>query len=54
MRDERQKEQLDETAKNVFAGYATVVLAVVCFVLFLAVLTFIVRLIVGAGSGVSV
>ena len=54
MKDERQKENLDEAAKNAFAGYTVVVLSVVCFVIFLVVVTALVRLIVGASAGASV
>ena len=54
MNDERQKEQLDETAKNALTGYVLVVLGIVCFFLFLVAMTAIVRVIVGAGAGVGV
>ena len=52
MNDERHKENLDEAAKNAFAGYAMVVLGIVCFILLLVVIAAVVRLIVGAGAGV--
>ena len=52
MSEERQKEKLDEAAKNAFAGYAMVVLGIVCFILLLVVIAAAVRLVVGAGAGV--
>ena len=53
MKDERKKESFDEAAKNAFAGYAMTVLGIVCFILFLMVLTALVRLVVGAGAVVA-
>ena len=54
MSDERQKDDLEETVKNAVAGYAMVVLGIVCFVLSLVVIAAIVRLAVSASAGVSV
>ena len=54
MSNERRKDSVEEAVKNAFAGYAMVVLGIVCFVLSLAVLSAIVRLIVGASTGTSV
>ena len=53
MKDERQKENISESAKNAFAGYATVVLGIVCFVLLLVAIAAVVRLIVGASAGMG-
>lgn len=54
MNDERQKESFEESAKNAFAGYAMVVLGIVCFVLSLVAISAVVRLIVGASTGTGV
>lgn len=54
MNDERQKESFEESAKNAFAGYTMVVLGIVCFVLSLTLVTAVVRIIVGAGTGTGV
>lgn len=51
MSDERRKDNLDETAKNAFTGYAAVALGVICFVITLVAITAVVRLIVGASAG---
>ena len=51
MKDERQNESFGEVVKNAFAGYGVVVLGVVCFVIFLVIVTALVRLIVGASAG---
>lgn len=42
---------MSDSVKNAAAGYAVVVLGTACFVLFLAVLSAIVRIIVGASAG---
>ena len=52
MSERRHKENLDEAAKNAFAGYAMVVLGIVCFILLLVIIAAAVRLIVGASAGV--
>ena len=54
MNDERQKESFEELAKNAFAGYAMVILGIVCFFLTLTVVAAVVRLIVGASTGTGV
>ena len=51
MSDKRRKENLEDAVKNAFAGYAVVVLAIVCFVLALVAITAVVRIIVGASVG---
>ena len=50
---QRQRQAVDraEAAKDAAAGYAVIVLSAVCFVLSLAVLTTIVRFVVGASTG---
>lgn len=50
MENRRRKISLDESVKNAAAGYAAVVLGIACFVLSLAVLSAIVRIIVGSGA----
>ena len=52
MVEKRKQNDVAETAKNAAAGYAVIVLGTICFVLALAVLAMIVRLIVGASAGV--
>ena len=52
MGERRHKENLDETAKNAFAGYAVVVLGILCFILLLVIIAAAVRLVVGASTGV--
>lgn len=42
-----------DTVRNAASGYAVVVLGILCFVLSLAVLTTVVRVIVGASAGVG-
>lgn len=54
MNNNRRKDSWDETIKNAASGYGAVVLSVICFMLSLAVITFVVRLIVGASTGSSV
>ena len=54
MSDKRRKENLEDAVKNAFAGYAVVVLAMVCFVLALVAITAVVRIIVGASVGAGV
>ncbi|MBR0406042.1 MAG: hypothetical protein IJI68_12720 [Eggerthellaceae bacterium] len=51
MENRRRKISFDESVKNAAAGYAVVVLAIACFVLSLAVLSAIVRIVVGASAG---
>lgn len=51
MENERQKIDLRESVKSAAAGYAVVVLGTACFILFLAILSTIVRIIVGASAG---
>lgn len=50
MANERQHIDQIEAAKDAASGYAVIVLAAVCFILFLALLTVIVRFLVGAGA----
>ena len=54
MSNERNKENLDESAKNALTGYLMVALGIICFVLALILITAIVRIIIGAGARVSV
>ena len=54
MKEEKRKEDFGEAAKNAFAGYMVVLLAIVCFILFLVAVSAVVRIIVGASSGVGV
>ena len=54
MRSERRKEDLGETIRNAASGYAVAVLSVVCLVLFLIIITGIVRFIIGASTGTGV
>ena len=51
MEDNRRKTSIGESVKNAASGYAVIVLGTVCFLLSLAVLSVIVRIIVGAGAG---
>ena len=50
MANERQHTDQREAAKDAASGYAVIVLAVVCFILLLALITVIVRFLVGAGA----
>ena len=50
MANERQHIDRKEAVKDAASGYSAVVLATVCFILFLALITVIVRFIVGAGA----
>lgn len=54
MSSERRKEELGEMIKNAVSGYAVTVLSIVCFMLSLVIITFIVRLVVGASTGTGV
>ena len=51
MKTERHKDSLDEAAKNAASGYGVIVLAAICFIVSLAIVTLIVRVIVGASTG---
>lgn len=51
MQNERRKTSLQDVVKNAASGYAVIVLGTACFVLALAVLSVIVRIVVGASMG---
>ena len=51
MRSERRNTTVNESVKNAATGYGAIVLGITCFVLVLAVLSAIVRIIVGASAG---
>lgn len=52
MGSERGKISRSESVKNALSGYGVVVLGTVCFLLLLAVITTVVRiLLIGAGAG---
>ena len=51
MKSERQKTSRPDTVKNAASGYSVIVLGTICFVLALAALSTIVRIIVGASAG---
>jgi hypothetical protein len=51
MDNNRQKTNVSETVKNAASGYGVVVLGTICFLLSLAVLSAVVRIIVGASAG---
>lgn len=51
MKNERRKTSVSDAVKNAASGYAVVVLASVCLVLALAVLSAVVRVVVGFSAG---
>lgn len=54
MKNERHNDDIAETVKNAASGYGVIVLAVVCFILALAAVALVVRMVVGGGAGVGV
>lgn len=53
MKNERHIDDIAETVKNAASGYGVIVLAVVCFIVVLAAVTLVVRMVVGGSTGVG-
>ncbi len=51
MKNERQHINVTDAVKDALAGYVVIILGIMVFILSLAVITTIVRFVVGAGAG---